>query len=273
MPALRLRASGSEALVFLHGAHVASFRTAEHGELSWLSQRAVFAPDKAIRGGIPICFPWFGGHPSDSRLPAHGFARTRTFQLVSAEVSGDNVTAELLLESDEQTLTIFPYAFAARMRISVGRELSVAFEVENTGTSAFDYEAALHTYLGVGDAREVEIHGLAGATYTDKVSGEQSLLQGDEPLRLTAETDRVYDSDARVTVLDGARRLIVDKTRSSTTIVWNPWLEKARRLVDFGDDEWLHMLCVEAANTGAHRVHLPPGARHIITTILSAETV
>lgn len=273
MPALRLRASGSEALVFLQGAHVTSFRTAEHGELCWLSEHAVFAPGKAIRGGIPICFPWFGPHPSNPELPAHGFARTRSFQLIGSEASGDNVTAELLLESDAQTQALFPHVFAARLRVTVGRELSVAFEVENTGESAFDYELALHTYLGVNDARELEIDGLSGARYTDKVTGQQDLVQGSEPLRLTGETDRVYDSAARVTVHDGGRRLIVDKTRSSTTVIWNPWAEKAQRLPDMGDDEWPHLLCVEAANAGAHRIHLPPQARHITTTILSAETI
>jgi glucose-6-phosphate 1-epimerase len=274
IPALRLRASGSEALVFLQGAHVASFRTAEHGELLWLSEHAVFAPGKAIRGGIPICFPWFGAHPTSTSLPAHGFARTRPFTLVSSEASGDAVIAELLLESDDETLAFFPHPFAARLRVSVGRELSVAFEVENTGPAAFDYEIALHTYLAASDSRQVEVEGLAGSRYDDKVSGQRGLVQGPEPLRFVGETDRVYESSERVTVLDLAqeRRLIVDKTSSSTTVIWNPWIDKARRMSDFGDDEWQRMLCVEAANTGAARIHLPPQARHITTTIISAET-
>ncbi len=273
MPALRLRASGSEALVFLHGAHVACFRTAEHGELTWLSPRAAFAPDKAIRGGIPICFPWFGPHPSEPTHPAHGFARTREFRFVGSEASGDNVTAELALDSDVGTLALFPHHFAARLRVTLGRELSVAFEVENTDAVAFDYELALHTYLAVSDVREVEIDGLASAIYADKVSGQSGLVEGPAPLRLSGETDRVYDSAARVSVLDGKRRLLVDKTSSSTTVLWNPWQDKARRLADFGEDQWPRMLCVEAANTGAHRIHLPPQARHVTTTIISAETV
>jgi glucose-6-phosphate 1-epimerase len=274
LKALRLSAFGSEALVYLHGAHLASFRTSEHGELLWTSERAVYAPGKAIRGGVPLCFPWFGAHPAHAYLPAHGFARTREFRFEGSEMHGDNVVAELSLSSSEDTLPLFPHAFTARLRLTVGRELSVAFEVENTGAEAFDYELALHTYLGVSDVRQVEVSGLRDAIYDDKVSGEHALRQGPEPLRFTGETDRVYDSTARVTVLDVARkrRLVVDKTCSATTVVWNPWIDKAKRMADFGDHEWPGMLCIEAANTGARRISLPPESRHTTTTIISAET-
>ena len=274
LKALRLKASGSEALVYLHGAHLASFRTSEHGELLWMSDQAVYAAGKALRGGVPLCFPWFGAHPTNGQLPAHGFARTTAFNFEGSEVHGDNVVAELSLTSSPQTLAWFPHAFTARVRISVGRELSVAFEVENTGAEAFDYEVALHTYLGVSDARNVELLGLAGASYDDKVSGVGGCVEGTTALRFIGETDRVYDSTERVTVLDPARkrRLLIDKTNSSTTVIWNPWLEKARRMSDFPDDAWPDMLCVEAANTGAHRIRLVAEARHTTTTIISAET-
>jgi glucose-6-phosphate 1-epimerase len=274
LKALRLRACGSEALVYLHGGHVASFQTSEHGELLWLSDKAVYAAGKAIRGGVPICFPWFGAHPARSDAPAHGFARTRGFNFEGSELHGDNVVAELSLTSSAETLALFPHSFSARLRVSVGRELSLTFEVENTGDAGFDYELALHTYLGVSDVRNVQIVGLAGASYDDKVSGARAVLQGDEPLRVDAEIDRVYTSTGRVTVLDTARRrrLIVDKTNSSGTVVWNPWIDKAKRMADFGDDEWPSMLCVEAANARPHPVLLPPQSRHATTTIISAET-
>jgi glucose-6-phosphate 1-epimerase len=274
LKALRLRASGSEALVFLHGAHLASFRTSEHGELLWMSDQAVYAAGKALRGGVPLCFPWFGAHPTNGQLPAHGFARTTAFHFEGSERRGDNVVAELSLTSSPQTLPLFPHAFTARVRITVGRELSVAFEVENTGAEVFDYELALHTYLGVSDVRNVELVGLTGEKYDDKVSGARAIVEGAEPLRFVGETDRVYDSAERVTVLDPARkrRLLIDKINSGTTVVWNPWVEKARRMSDFTDDAWPQMLCVEAANAGAHRVRLAAEARHTMTTIISAET-
>jgi D-hexose-6-phosphate mutarotase len=239
-----------------------------------MSDKAVYAAGKAIRGGVPICFPWFGAHASRSELPAHGFARTAEFRFEGSEERGDNVLAELSLSSTAQTLPLFPHAWRARLRVSVGRELSLAFEVENTGDSSFDYELALHTYLSVSDVRQVELLGLGGASYTDKVSGAHGCVQQEEPLRITAETDRVYDSNARVTVLDAPRqrRLVIDKTASGTTVVWNPWIEKARRMADFDDDAWPSMLCVEAANAGPHRIQLAPESRHTMTTIISAET-
>jgi glucose-6-phosphate 1-epimerase len=274
LKALRLRAAGSEARVFLHGAHVASFRTAEHGELLWLSQHAVYAPGKAIRGGVPVCFPWFGAHGSRADLPAHGFARTREFQYEGSEERGDTVVAELSLKSDAQTLPWFPHAFHVRYRICVGRELKLAYEVDNTGMHPFDYELALHTYLGVSDVRQAQLSGLDGAKYDDKVQGIAGALGDAQPLRFEGETDRVYDSSARVEVLDPARRrkLIVDKTSSRSTVVWNPWLDKAKRMADFGDDEWPGMLCVETANVSPHGIHLTPQSRHTTTAIISAET-
>lgn len=274
LKALRLRASGSEALIYLHGAHIAAFRTSEHGELLWISDKAVYAAGKAIRGGVPLCFPWFGAHPERPDFPAHGFARTQSFQFEGSEARGDSVVAELTLASGPETLGFFPHAFRARARISVGRELSLAFEVENSGDSDFSYELALHTYLGVSDVRNVEVSGLGGASFDDKVSGERERTQGETPLRFDGETDRVYDSKARVTVLDLARkrRLVIDKTSSATTVVWNPWHDKARRMADFADDAWPSMLCVETANTGRHRILLSPESRHTTTTIISAET-
>lgn len=275
LQALRLRACGSEALVYLHGAHVASFSTSEHGELLWLSDKAVYSAGKAIRGGVPLCFPWFGAHATDPKLPAHGFARTRAWQLIGSETRGDSVVAELALDSDDSTLALFPHPFAARLRVTVGRELSVAFEVENTGERSFDYELALHTYLGVADVREVAIAGLGGAHYDDKVGGGRDLVEAEAPIRIIGETDRVYTSTSRVTVDDPGRkhRLIVDKTSSSTTVLWNPWVDKAKRMADFGDDEWPGMLCIEAANTSPHAIQLAPQSRHTTTTIISAEAL
>jgi glucose-6-phosphate 1-epimerase len=276
LKALRLRGSGCETLVYLHGAHVASFHTPQHGELLWLSERAVYAAGKAIRGGVPLCFPWFGAHPQRSELPAHGFARTRSFQLAGWQAQGDGVVAELSLASDAQTLAAFPHAFQARLRVSVGVDgprLGVAFEVENTDAASFDYELALHSYLSVADVRNVLVHGLSGASYDDKVSGARAVVEGGAPLVFSGETDRVYTSSARVSVEDPGlqRRVLVDKARSHTTVVWNPWLEKARRMADFGDDEWPSMLCIEAANAGPDRVTLAPGARHVTETTIFAE--
>ena len=274
MKALRLKACGSEALVYLHGAHVASFRTREHGELLWVSERAVYGAGSAIRGGIPICFPWFGAHRAERAFPAHGFARLREFRFEGSEERGDNVLAELSLASGPETFALFPYAWKARLRLSVGRELSVAFEVENVGEGAFDYEVALHSYLGISDVRQIEVRGLGGARYDDKLTGARGNVEGEAPLRFTGETDRVYDSTERVTVQDPAL-IVADRRQeaSRTTVVWNPWHDKAKRMSDFPDDGWHKLVCVEAANASPHGIRLPPQSRHTTTTIISAETL
>jgi glucose-6-phosphate 1-epimerase len=278
LPALRLRGRGCEALVYLHGAHVASFRSPEHGELLWLSQQAVYAPGKAIRGGIPICFPWFGAHPTRPDLPAHGFARTRSFRFEGSQERGDGIEAELSLVSDAETASAFPAPFAARLRVRVGVEgprLGVRLEVENRARESFDYELALHTYLTVGDVRQARVLGLAGASYDDKVSGARGVIEGAAPITFGGETDRVYSSSAAVTVEDPAlrRRIVVDKRGSATTVVWNPWLAKAQRMADFGDDEWPGMLCIEAANARPAQVTLAAGAKHVTETVLWAEAL
>lgn len=276
LEALLLRGGGCEALVYLHGAHVASFRTPDRGELLWVSERAIYAAGKAIRGGIPICFPWFGAHASRRELPAHGFARTRAFRFEGSEPSGDGVVALLSLGDDAETRALFPHAFAARLRVSVGvggQRLGLAFEVENTDEASFDYELALHTYLSVGDVRRARVHGLTGASYDDQLSGARGAVEGEAALGFGAETDRVYASSARVTVEDPvlSRRIVVDKRGSDTTVVWNPWVDKAKRMADFGDDEWPRMLCIEAANTAKARVSLAAGARHVTETTIWAE--
>lgn len=273
LPALRLCAAGSEALVYLHGGHVAAFRSERHGELLWTSAHAVYAAGKAIRGGVPICFPWFGAHATHSSLPAHGFARTRAFRFEGSELRGERVVAALSLESDDETRSVYPHDFRARLLVSVGVALELTFEVENTGASELAYELALHTYLRVSDVRSVAVHGLNGAAFDDKVSGARAVVEPAGPLRFSGETDRVYDSARRVTLEDPGldRRVHVDKASSGTTVIWNPWSEKAKRMSDFGDDEWPGMVCIEAANTGSRRVTLPPGARHAMSTAISAE--
>jgi glucose-6-phosphate 1-epimerase len=275
LKALRLRSSGSEALVYLHGAHVAAFSTAEQGELLWTSSRAVYQAGKAIRGGVPLCFPWFGAHKTRADLPAHGFARTRAWEFAGSEQQADDVVAELTLSSSIETQAWYPHAFQARLRIRVGQKLSLAFEVENRGPSSLAYELALHAYLGVSDVRQVALHGLKGATYADKVSGAQGLIEQSAALNFVGETDRVYQSATRLSVDDPAskRRIVIEKAGSASTVVWNPWLDRAQRMSDFGADEWPKMLCVEAANAGSDSVELAPGARHVTSATVSAEAI
>jgi D-hexose-6-phosphate mutarotase len=273
----RVRVSGpaGHAEIYLHGAHVTRWRPAGSGEVLFMSTRSQFAPGSPIRGGVPICFPWFGPNATDRSAPAHGFARVLPWQLVGAHEDDDDVVVELRLEDSPGTrASAWPHPFRATYRVTVGTTLRLDLAVTNTGDEAVTFEEALHTYLNVGDARRLVVSGLEGTDYVDKTSGGRTVPGESEPVRLTGETDRVYlGTQAETTVEDpaGDRRIVVGKEHSDATVVWNPWVAKAAAMADFGDDEWPGMVCVETCNVGAAAVTLPPGESHTMTAILQVE--
>jgi glucose-6-phosphate 1-epimerase len=265
LPAVRVSTEVASGLVFLQGAHVAAWEPAGHGPVIWMSENALYAPGKALRGGIPICFPWFGAHPEHKQYPAHGFARTRNFSYEGARRTADGGSQlELLLQNDAQTQTLFPYAFAARLRVAFGKTLGLELAVSNTSQQSFSFEEALHSYFCVADVEQASVLGLQGASYADKVQGMARFTESASELRLSAETDRVYDSTATCTIRDlkAGRALRIEKAGSAATVVWNPWAEKAAQMSDLGADAWPRMLCVESANVGTSRILLGPGESH-----------
>jgi D-hexose-6-phosphate mutarotase len=271
---LRLTPDGGEAEVYLHGGHVTHFQPRGAAPVLFLSAESRFGPTAAIRGGIPVIFPWFGARADDPKAPAHGFARTAEWEVESIERAGGGVTAVLRLAADALTQASWPHRFVLRERIDVGSALGVGLEVENTGSGPFPFEAALHTYLAIGDVREASVTGLAGTTFIDKTAGMARKAAGAAPLRLTAETDSVFLGTTAACVLDdpgGRRRIVVEKEGSATTVVWNPWVEKARAMSDLGDDEWRRMICIETANAADDRVTLPPGQRHAMRARIRVE--
>jgi glucose-6-phosphate 1-epimerase len=232
----------------------------------FLSPRSVFAAGTAIRGGVPICFPWFANHPGDPTKPAHGFARTRTWQVaaVTRDHAGDARVA-LRLTSDAGTRGHWDAEFAATLTLSLGTSLAMTVEVVNTGVADLTYEIALHTYLTVGDVEKVRLHGLEGARFIDKVDGAKEKIARAGPLALAGDTDRVFlDTTAACTVDDPVlrRRVRIEKSGSRATVVWNPGREKARAVPDIGGEAWRTFVCVETANCGPHAVRLAPRARH-----------
>jgi glucose-6-phosphate 1-epimerase len=265
----------AEAHIYLQGATVTHFQPRGAAPALFLSNRATWAAGRAIRGGVPLIFPWFGAHPSNAKAPMHGFARTRAWRFVGSQPGADGaVVVELALEDDEASRGAWPHAFQLRYRVSVGATLGLAFEVTNTSTQAWPFEAALHTYLAVGDVRAVAVTGLENTTYIDKVDAMTRKRQGTEPLRLTGETDRVFVGTRSRSVVEDrvlARRLVVDKTGSATTVVWNPWSTKAAGIADLEPDDWRRMVCVETANAADDAVTLAPGARHVMTATIRVD--
>ena len=278
MPRLMISTALAEAEIYVHGAHVAKFAPhagAGNGKpLLFLSKRAVFNESKPIRGGVPICFPWFGPRANDPSAPAHGFARTKAWTPESIAVNGSGeVTATFAMSADEQTRQFWPYDFTARYTVTVGEHLYLSLNVTNTGAAAFGFEEALHSYLLVGDVHSVVVHGLEGTTYLDKMKEGQQVIQADA-IHFVGETDRVYlntHSTCRVDDPANDRVIVVEKSGSRSTVVWNPWIEKSRGFSDFGDDEWPGMVCIETCNVGENAVSLSPGSNHRMTATIFSE--
>lgn len=267
----RLSGASSEGAVYDHGAHLVSWAPTGAEPVLWLSEKTHLEADKPIRGGVPICFPWFGPGRSKDMQPAHGTARLATWALESL-TEGDEPTITYTLTSDD--VPDPQGSWRATYAVTAGAELTLSLTVENTGDQPFSFEEALHTYLTVGDVRQVSISGLDGAAYLDKApGGADATQQGD--ITITGETDRVYSSTAEVVVTDPTlgRALSVSKEGSATTVVWNPWVDKAAAMPDFGDDEWAGMLCVETANALDDAVELAPGESHTMTARVGVTTL
>lgn len=271
---IKLSGEGGTGVVYEHGAHLTSWTPEGHEPVLWVSALARFQPAVAIRGGVPIVFPWFGAGRSGALAPAHGFARTQPWELIDSGSDGDDATATFELSGDGRDEPHFPFAFVARYEIRLGRTLQLALTVESRDPSPLSFEEALHAYYRVGDVRKVVVEGLDGCNYLDQAdpSGLCTKVQSGH-VRFTGETDRIYESSGPVRVVDeGLRRtLVIDKDHSASTVVWNPWIDKAHRMADFGDDEWPLMVCIEGGNLRGSAVHLAPGEQHTMRYVVSVE--
>lgn len=255
-----------------HGAHVAEW-VREGTDVLWLSDRAVYQNDRSIRGGVPICWPWFAAGPDGDISPTHGFLRLTGWRLVEAGESTLRWGTSSEMVVGRPGVERFPYPFEAQVAARLTDELEVSLTVHNTGPSPLDYEAALHTYVHVGDVQAITIEGLDGVGYWDKVTRARGTQHG--PLRLTGETDRIHDS-ADPLMLDDpvlGRRLVLTPSGATRTVIWNPWRAGADELADMADGSWRRMVCLEAAAIGAGRVRLGTGERHTISQRVSVTGV
>lgn len=272
LPRLSISNARATSEVYFQGAHITAWRPAHaRSAVLWTSRRSLFEPGKAIRGGVPICFPWFGANEQAPSAPIHGFARIRPWTLVAAEeAASGTVTLEMEL-AGEALSPHWPHRFALRYRIAIGTDLRMELDVHNSGAAPFAFEEALHTYVAVKDVRGVTLTGLEGIDYLDKVAGFERRAQGAEPVRFTGETDRIYiDTRAACVLRDPERRreLTISKTGSDATVLWNPWINKARAMPDFGDEEWPEMVCVETCNANVHARTLAPGESHTMAALV-----
>lgn len=265
--AARVTTPFATATVALQGAHVISWQPAGQASVIWVSKFARFASGKSIRGGVPVCWPWFGPHASNPQFPGHGFARTVPWALVATQALPDGrVRLEFELIQNDATRAQWPHASVVRNIITVGQELEVELATTNTGSAPFQLGQALHTYFVVGDIRRATVAGLEGCEYLDKVGGGRKRQQGQ--VTFTQETDRIYlGTQGCCGILDPAldRTILITSTGSRSTVVWNPWIEKADKMGDFGTDGYLDMVCVETANAAEDVVTLAAGETHCMT--------
>ena len=261
--------------IYLHGAQITSWRPAGADEVLFLSAKSHWTDGKAIRGGIPVCFPWFRGKGDDPKAPAHGFVRTKEWQVDSISVAQENaVSVRLSTAGDDASRKWWPFEFRLEYGIAVGKTLTLELRMLNTGDADLKFEEALHTYFRVGDVRAARVRGLEGSTYLDNRDGNREKTQRDE-LVLTKQTDNAYrTSTGPVEIIDPllGRRLESSKKNSASTIVWNPWSDGAAGITDFVADEWQSMLCVEGGNILDSAVTLKPGESHTMTVGISVVT-
>ncbi len=270
LPKVVITAGEASGEIYLHGGHVTSWAPKHAGEALYLSPNSLFQPGKAIRGGVPVCFPWFGDKSDDPAAPAHGFVRTKAWQLESIESAGQAVAVSMSTESGDDTLKWWPYKFRLVCRATFGTELKIELIVTNTGTSPFSFEEALHAYFAVRDLRTAFVRGLDATQYIDKTDKRIEKLQTGD-VHFSAETDRVYlDTERELRLFDPAsqRRVIVHKENSRTTVVWNPWSEKSVALKDLGADQWKNFVCIETTNVAPFVIQLALGQSHTMATLV-----
>ena len=259
------RSNGGVAEVYLHGAHVTHFQRGDEAPLLFLSRQSRFEKGKAIRGGIPVIFPWFGARDGS---PMHGTARIRELDFLGGTFKNGIVRLHFKLPSASES---FP-PYAVDYVVEVSDKLKLELTVLNRGAQPFQFESCLHTYFLVAEIDSVDVRGLEGLGYQDKMDSFAHKIDPDPLLRIDRETDRVYfDTTGTIEIIDKefARIIRIEKTGSASTVLWNPWTDKSAKMEDFGADEFRHMVCVESGNVGQNQVTLASGESSKMTVQLS----
>jgi glucose-6-phosphate 1-epimerase len=266
------------AKIALQGAHVIQWQPKfEKNPVLWVSDHARYVKGRSIRGGVPICWPWFGAHPTDSTLCPHGFARVIPWELIDSDTTTSGATRVVLqmLDTPEAKRQL-TYPYVLTITITVGKRLKIDLATTNKAAHPFITGEAYHTYLNISDIANIKIIGLRDCVYADKVLGYDRSVEH-EALTFDGEFDRVYLNHSGDCILYDAgfkRQIRVAKSGSNTTVVWTPWAEKAHKTGDMGEgDEWRHMICIESANAMENSVVINPNRTHVLSTEYSVESL
>jgi len=269
-PVIEVQTPVSSATIALHGAQILTWAPTDHPPVLYVSPKARMTEGTALRGGIPICWPWFGNHPEDDSLPSHGIARNRFWTLESGSLEGKVATLVFKLKSDEETKKFFPHDFELTATIRIADKLRLKLHMKNTGDEAYKVSSALHTYLSLGDIERIQLEGVKGSHYVDQLLEDKEPIYQEKNLQIKGEVDRIYSSMSSVLVrdLDRVRSVFVDKAGSRSTVIWNPWKERSKEIADLPDKGYKEFVCIECANAGTDKPTLHPNGSHTLETII-----
>ncbi|SDY65343.1 D-hexose-6-phosphate mutarotase [Nitrosomonas sp. Nm58] len=276
-PFIHVNNAKANALISVYAGQVLSFRPAgKTDDLMFLSEKAYYQAGKAIKGGVPICWPWFGPDPEGKGRPAHGFVRNRMWDVIETGVAA-NGDAEVVLGLTDtpETQAIWPHAFVLALKITVGEALNLELVTRNMGSEAFSITQAFHTYFSVGDIHQTRVSGLEGRQYIDKVEGGQQKTQSGA-VTISSEVDRIYlDVLNDILIHDAAmkRQIRIASQGSETAVVWNPWAKISAEMGDLQDDDYLRLLCVETANAATDIITIEPGSEFKLVANYRAESL
>ncbi len=264
----------ADATISLYGAHLLNYNPARNMEVLWMSSESAFETGKAIRGGIPVCFPWFGLHETNEKLPQHGFARLMNWEVTETKTLNDGATRIVMqLCSTEESKKYWPHDFCAEMIFTIGEKLEVALKITNPGDTEWDYTCALHTYFSVSAIQNISIEGLEKTPYQNQLDGgdhvqEAALLQINKPT-----THHYYNTVSDTVIHDPVfnRRIRIEKSGSKNTTVWNPWAETCAQIGDMPDNAYETFVCVETVNKFNNEIRLAPGKSHTTTAAIGIE--
>lgn len=254
--------------IYLQGAHIVEYTPHAESNILWVSSIAKYGTQQAIRGGIPICWPWFGSHPHDSSMPSHGFARNCVWSLISVTTDEDDKTlVHLKLKSNSVTRKLWPFEFELDYRICIGSQLTVSLTTHNHDQQFFSISEAIHSYFKLQDVASASVLKLSGCYYIDKLAAGITVQQcGD--VAIDQAIDRIYlnapDQQLIVDKLLG-RTISVEKSGCADTVIWNPWRYQAQQIKDFDDQGYRQMVCVEAVNSRVNQINIAPNASHTMS--------
>ena len=276
-PIIHLRNAHAEARISLYGAQILHYKPHDTAhDVLFLSDKAIYQSGKAIRGGAPICWPWFGADPDNQGRPAHGFARNRLWQLSTTESLNDDATRVVLrLNDSPDTLALWPYHFQLELEIVVGKTLKLSLSTHNLSDQPMTISQAIHTYFTVADIAQTEVYGLEQLHYMDKSkAGQNALRMQDGSIKVKQEVDRIYlNSPSEIEIHDQAwqRCLRIHSSGSQSTVVWNPWIEITANMIDLNNDDYQRFICAETANVADDTAIIAPNASHRLTAEYTIE--